>query len=206
MLKATKTSLPAFPTVLKMTCPNLPFLIVQICNLQWQGWDCYKVYLSAFKNTNMKKSLLLTIVTVSLSLGSFAQDKASDLKKLFKLMQTDKMIDGMMNNILPTLKQQARTQIQGADASKKFDRYMDFLMAETKELCKKLVDEEMVKIYDKHFTQEEVKDLIKFYESPTGKKILDVTPDITKDLMNSMMSTYMPEFQARVTKKLEQLK
>jgi hypothetical protein len=139
-------------------------------------------------------------------MSSVAQDKASDLTKLFDLMDTEKMIDGMMDNMIPALKQQASGQIKGDDAEVKFNKYIDFMMNEVKELSKKLVNEEMVTIYDKHFTQDEIKDLIKFYESPTGKKMLEKTPEITKDLMNSMMTKYMPEFQERLTKKLDELK
>ena len=49
-------------------------------------------------------------------MSSVAQDKASDLKKLFALMDTEKMVDGMMDNMIPALKQQASGQIKGDDA------------------------------------------------------------------------------------------
>ncbi|NLY25110.1 MAG: DUF2059 domain-containing protein [Bacteroidales bacterium] len=154
----------------------------------------------------MKKLLFLSILIISVTMSSVAQDKASDLKKLFALMDTEKMVDGMMDNMIPALKQQASGQIKGDDAEVKFNTYMDFMMNEVKKLSIKLVNEEMVNIYDKHFTQDEIKDLIKFYESPTGKKLLETTPEISKDLMNSMMTNYMPEFQEKLTNKLYELK
>ena len=79
-------------------------------------------------------------------------------------------------------------------------------MNEVKKLSIYMVKEEMVNIYEKHFTQDEIKDLIKFYESPTGKKLLETTPEISKDLMNSMKTNYMPEFQEKLTNKLYELK
>lgn len=154
----------------------------------------------------MKKLLFLSILTISFAMNAVAQDKASDLKKLFKLMDTEKMIDGMMDSMIPALKQQAGSRITGDGAKEKFDKYMEFMMNETKELSKKLVNEEMIQIYDKYFTQEEIKDLITFYESHTGRKMLEKSPEITKDLMNSMVTKYMPEFQKNLTKKLEELK
>lgn len=154
----------------------------------------------------MKKLLFLSILIISVTMSSVAQDKASDLKKLFALMDTEKMVDGMMDNMIPALKQQASGQIKGDDAEVKFNTYMDFMMNEVKKLSIKLVNEEMVNIYDKHFTQDEIKDLIKFYESPTGEKLLETTPEISKDLMNSMMTNYMPEFQEKLTNKLYELK
>ncbi|HMS70292.1 MAG TPA: hypothetical protein PKD18_19235 [Saprospiraceae bacterium] len=58
----------------------------------------------------MKKLLILTILTLTCSVTSFAQDKAADLKKLFSLMDTEKMIDGMMDNMVTVFKQQANEQ------------------------------------------------------------------------------------------------
>lgn len=154
----------------------------------------------------MKKLMIIPVLLLSVTFISFGQDKSADLKKLFTLMNTDKMLDDMMNNMIPAMKQQAGAQIQGADAKEKMEKYVEFLMTETKELSKKLINEEMVQIYDKHFTATEIKDLIAFYESPTGKKMLAKTPEITKDLMNAMVSKYMPEYQERLRKKLEELK
>ncbi|MDR1585656.1 MAG: DUF2059 domain-containing protein [Prevotellaceae bacterium] len=121
-------------------------------------------------------------------------------------MQSEKMIDNMMDGIIPAMKQQAGTQIQGTDAKQKLDQYMDFVMSETKNLSKKIINEEMPAIYDKFFTHEDIKDLIKFYESPTGKKMLEKTPEITANLMNSMMVKYLPDFQQKVTEKMNDFK
>lgn len=150
--------------------------------------------------------MIIPVLLLCVTFISFGQDKSADLKKLFTLMNTDKMLDDMMNNMIPAMKQQAGAQIQGADAKEKMEKYIEFLMTETKELSKKLINEEMVQIYDKHFTATEIKDLIVFYESPTGQKMLAKTPEITKDLMNAMVTKYMPEYQERLRKKLEELK
>jgi hypothetical protein len=38
-------------------------------------------------------------------------------------------------------------------------------------------------IYDKHFTHEEIKELLKFYESPLGKKTIKELPAITQEVL-----------------------
>ncbi|WP_028980442.1 DUF2059 domain-containing protein [Sporocytophaga myxococcoides] len=154
----------------------------------------------------MKKGVIVFILFFGFSFVSVGQGKKADLKKLFNLIQTEKMIDGTMNNLVSAIKQQTSGQIQGADSKEKFDKYIEFVMNEAKELSKKLVNVEMIEIYDKHFTEKEVKDLIAFYESPTGQKFIEKTPEITKDMMNVMMSKYMSDFQERIKKKLEELK
>lgn len=154
----------------------------------------------------MKKLLPILFLSVFFFTNTYAQDKVSDLKTLFKIMNSDQMINSMFNSMVPIMKQQANESIQGDNAKAKFDSYVEFMMQETKELSNTLINKEMVGIYDKIFTHEEIKDLIRFYESPTGKKMLEKTPEMTALLMNSMMTDYMPKFQEKLTKKLEELK
>ncbi len=41
----------------------------------------------------------------------------------------------------------------------------------------------IVPIYDKYLTHDEIKDIIKFYESPSGRKLVKVLPNITDESM-----------------------
>lgn len=150
----------------------------------------------------MKRLLILSVFTFAFTFGTLAQDKSSDSQKLIGLMNSEKMIEEMMNSMIPIYKQQAREQFRGEETNEKFAEFMEVLTKETKDFSHKLIDEVMVELYEKHFTHEELKDLIKFYESPTGEKLIKVTPDITKDMMNIMMSEYLPEFQEKLMNKL----
>jgi len=154
----------------------------------------------------MKQLFLLTILFLSFSGSMFSQDKSSSIKELFKIMECEKMIDEMMNNMIPILKEQANGVIKGEDAKEKFDNYIDFMMTEMQELTHVMVNEEMISIYTNHFNQKEIEDLIVFYKTPTGKKILEKTPVITKELMQVMMQKHMPSLQAKLIKKLEELR
>jgi hypothetical protein len=41
----------------------------------------------------------------------------------------------------------------------------------------------VVPVYDRHLSHDDIKQLIVFYESPTGRKFVSVLPDITRDSM-----------------------
>jgi len=43
----------------------------------------------------------------------------------------------------------------------------------------------VVPVYDRHLSHEDIKQLIVFYESPTGRKFVSVLPDITRDSMTA---------------------
>jgi hypothetical protein len=154
----------------------------------------------------MKKLLLLSVLTAVFTVNATAQDKTSDVKKLLQLTSSEKMLEGIFSNMVPALKQQASAQLKGGDSKEKLDGYVDFMMKELQEITKKLLHEDMVSIYDKSFTHAEIKDMIKFYESPTGKKMIEKTPELTTDVVSAMMTKYMPEFQEKLGKKLGELK
>jgi hypothetical protein len=152
----------------------------------------------------MKKLLILTIFTIAFATNTFAQDKAADIKKLFELMNTDKMMDSMMENMIPMFKKQGNTMFKGEEAKEKYDKYFAAAMSETKVLSKKLVDDIMPAIYDKHFTAAEISDLVKFYQSSTGKKMLDKTPEITAEMMNSLLTTEIPAMSEKLSKMFQE--
>lgn len=54
-------------------------------------------------------------------------------------------------------------------------------------LVKKINLEEMIedlfiKVYDKHFSDSDIKDLIRFYESDVGKKLISLSPQIFQEV------------------------
>ena len=52
-------------------------------------------------------------------------------------------------------------------------------------------------IYDKHFTEADMKDLVAFYKTPTAQKFVRLTPQITADLL--------PKIEALIEPKLTRL-
>ncbi len=78
-------------------------------------------------------------------------------------------------------------------------------MAKSKEIALKLVNEDMVNIYDKYFTTEEIDDFIGFYKSRSGQKLLAQTPDITKDVMAIMTTKYQADFQQSFVKEVQEI-
>jgi hypothetical protein len=148
----------------------------------------------------MKKLFMLSILTIAFATTTVAQDKAKDMKLLFELMKTDKMMDSMMENMIPMFKKQGTTLFKGEEAKEKYEKYLTTAINESKVLSKKWINETLPTIYDKHFTADEISDLVKFYQSPTGKKIIEKTPEISDDIMNSMLKTEIPALSEKLTK------
>jgi uncharacterized protein len=60
----------------------------------------------------------------------------------------------------------------------------------------------IVPVYDRNLTHDDVKELIRFYESPTGKKFVAVLPKITQQSM-AVGETWGRDLATRVIQKLQ---
>ena len=73
--------------------------------------------------------------------------------------------------------------------SRKFNRVMPLMMQKEASLKNpRLSAEQKTKIYNKYFTQEEIRSMSNFYNSQTGRKMTRVMPQITKELMQARQS------------------
>ena len=62
---------------------------------------------------------------------------------------------------------------------------------------------ELVPVYDKHFSYQEIREMIAFYETPLGKKSTEVMPRVMVDSMQieqRWAARVMPEVREKVTR------
>jgi hypothetical protein len=130
----------------------------------------------------MKKTILVTIILTVTTLTAFSQTKQESIKELFSLMKLESTFDKI---VIPFQSLQKDSVSKGITGS---------LMNSIKPMFKKIMDEDMVRIYDKYYTQQEIKDLIRFYKTKTGQKFINTSPDIQNEIMSVLKSKYMGEF------------
>lgn len=75
--------------------------------------------------------------------------------------------------------------------------------AESREELKEILKtdeiiERLVPIYDQYYTEDELKDLINFYKSPTGSKHLQLTPKIVDESMNAAVIYFQEKVADKV--------
>ena len=145
----------------------------------------YRLYLdknNINKSIIMKKIILVSIILAVTTFDAFSQTKHESIKELFSLMKTESMFDKLM---IPFQNLQKDSVSKGVTGS---------LMNSIKPMFKKIMDEDMVGIYDRYYTEQEIKDLIRFYKTKTGQKLINSTPDIQNELMNIIKTKYLGEF------------
>lgn len=67
-----------------------------------------------------------------------------------------------------------------------------------------LIDDISVPLYDKYFTETELGDLVAFHKSPTGKKVIEVMPNLVAESMTRTSDIIMPQIGAMMTQLQEE--
>jgi hypothetical protein len=92
--------------------------------------------------------------------------KIADIRRLLELTGTKDMVNQMKSAMMGQFRQNAPGMPQAM-----FDEMMAELRAED-------LEESMIPVYANHFTGDDIKHLIAFYESPFGKKVMREMPQI----------------------------
>lgn len=146
------------------------------------------------------RKILLTLAIAGFALQVSAQDNHDKVLKLFRVMELDKTTSLMTDNIMQMMSKQMPPF---KNDSVKRD-FLAFMQTEMKSMTTNVIND-MLPLYEKTFTSAEIGKYIRFYSSTKGKKLLESQPELTKQLMTTMMTNEMPAFQQRVMKKLTDL-
>lgn len=150
----------------------------------------------------MKKIFsLLMFLTLTVN----AQAPKEKVLELIEVMQADKMIGQMMDQMIPMMQQQMKSNLKTEEQKQKLEKVNTIVLEEAKIFTNNIVNGSMVDIYAKYFSEKDINYMIDFYKSETGKKLLELTPTITKELMEKMMQDEMPTFQQKIKERIAAL-
>jgi uncharacterized protein len=149
------------------------------------------------------KTLKITLFLFIISIAKVhSQTKPELIKELFVVMKQDSLMEQMGKTMMQGMIMQRqmfkKTKPDMINKStENLDELMDMnqMVEKTVQMMKKFVKEDMVGIYDNHFTETEIKDFIQFYKTKSGQKFLTESPKLQNDIMVIMMQKYMPDMQ-----------
>ncbi|MGY5355075.1 DUF2059 domain-containing protein [Wenyingzhuangia sp. IMCC45467] len=149
------------------------------------------------------KKIFTFLLFVTLTIN--AQAPKEKVLELINVMQADKMISQMMDQMIPMMQQQIKSNLKTEEEKQKLEKVNGIVLEESKIFTSNIVNGSMVDIYAKYFNEKDINYMISFYKSETGSKLLELTPTITKELMEKMMQNEMPKFQEKIKKRIEEL-
>ncbi len=122
--------------------------------------------------------------------------KNEELEKLINILFNKDDMSKTFNKSLEQVSQFMPTKGKSADIIKNMSRKL------SDKMCSPEFKKQFIKIYDENFTAEEISDLLDFYNSKTGKKLIEKMPEIasesakaSNDMMQELMSDFLTKFQ-----------
>ena len=147
----------------------------------------------------MGKVLLLSLLIFSSSLHAEQNTKQQKIDELISVMNLDSMVDSMYGQVEGMMK--GMSDQMGVKPSEQaiFDKYYGDMTTVLKtEMSWAKMQPMMVNVYDKHFSEQEIADMLAFYKTDTGQKILEKMPVVMQESMQmsqSLMKDAMPKIQ-----------
>ena len=148
------------------------------------------------------------LIAASLLVGSLAAQAAppsdADIERLLKASRAQ----GMLAAIGPQMETMQQQQFQQLTADRtlsvKQQAEVTRIRARSSEVMRQSLSWEQMRpvyleVYRETFTSDEVKAMAKFYESRTGKAMLDKTPALMQNLMVAMQKKVIPMLDALKT-------
>ena len=169
----------------------------------------------------IKFTLFVFIIAAFCSVSIFAQNATVENKKSLisqfrKLTGADKVnlslnvstdIREDFNLLLAQEKDLTNAQKQELtksinEANDRIDKTAKSFLSDQQKLTK-LSEEIIFQIYDKAFTEDELKELITFFQTPTGQKAAAFLPNLSKQVEQSFSQAAVAELRAIVSPKIE---
>jgi hypothetical protein len=122
-------------------------------------------------------------------------NEMADLMLSFQEKETSKMLLSLVENdknLTPARKREMRQSLTET-AERVSNRYREFFAQRFN--IGQMVEEISYPIYDKNLTEGELRDLITFYRTPTGQKMISVAPKMTLEAMTAFSEKLTPKLQ-----------
>ncbi|MDI6523941.1 DUF2059 domain-containing protein [Pseudomonas otitidis] len=147
-----------------------------------------------------KLRLVCSAIVLACASGQVFADAAShaaNAERFLKLAHADKLTVPVYAQVQQMFAQNFQKANAPVDKKATLERYQAKANAALdKAVGWDKLKPELVKIYTTNFSESELKDLIAFYESPLGKKVLEKMPSLTAqsaELTQSRLESAVPE-------------
>jgi hypothetical protein len=176
----------------------------------------------------IKAGLLTVLILVGSASGAHAQEqqtitpeKRALIKELFEVTGLTQTVNSMMNMMieqsereLPSILSQSNSRNQNMTPEERAAREQKVrettarVNKKFREALQRLnymqaIEDDTASIFDKHFTESELKEWIAFYKSPIGKKMVQLMPVMMSESMEKINKNLLPRLQQEITKIIE---
>jgi hypothetical protein len=109
--------------------------------------------------------------------------KETDIRSLMELVGARDMVQDGASNAIEVSREKLLATVPNNDKDQAFVNA--FAASYQKKFDVDQVTEQLVGVYDKHFTEDEIKGLLQFYGSPLGQRVAAEMPKISREIQSA---------------------
>ncbi len=113
--------------------------------------------------------------------------KDADIRSLMELIGAHDQVQDAVGNFGEQYREKLLATVPNNDKGQAF--VTSFIESYQKKFDVDQLTEQLVVIYDKHYTDDEIKTLLQFYGSPVGQKVAAETPKINREIQAASRTT-----------------
>ena len=154
--------------------------------------------------------LIVLVMIFSFGISASADSSRDSVEKLLLVMKQDQLMNQTFEQIKPLVLQQFQQMNLTQEQSQIIDKYMGKMFDVMKEAMSwDKIKDDFIEIYISVYTEEEIQELIKFYQSPIGQKLIEKEPLIIQQSMSlsqKYMMNLLPKIQEISQQMAEEIK
>lgn len=143
----------------------------------------------------MKKIAFFVMLILSLISHSFADSYGETFARFVEVAQLDKIFNSIIDEQFLAQSLEQQMAVMGVEFSKDMKIGLIKTIREVLQEAKPEYDKYIYEIYKKHYSQSELQELIAFYTTPIGKKVVKLQGELAKEgaiAGEKIMSKYQP--------------
>jgi len=113
--------------------------------------------------------------------GAIDPEKEADIRKLLELANTKAMFNQTISTMMSLIQ---KSLLQSNPDDPKAQMFSNLIAQQLRGDMASQYNElvnQLVPIYDKYYTKDDIEQIIQFYQTPIGQKLLKVTPDLSRE-------------------------
>ena len=150
------------------------------------------------------KKMIVGLSLAGCAMAAHAEASTASIVRLLQVSGTSQMMDNMKPHLEKMMRESFKDLVEDKSLSPKQQRVMDawpakFAKLMGEEMSWPQMEPDVVRIYQESFDQAEIDGLIAFYESPTGKSMVQKMPLVmakSAEMSQRQMQRLMPKMKA----------
>ena len=151
------------------------------------------VFSASAQQTISPEKLALIKELLEVTGASENADKTADIMLSFQEKESIKMVESLIEddkNLTPDDKKLMKER-SAASMERMMTRVREFYAKELN--LGQMMDEMVAPIYDRHFTEADLREIIAFHKTPTGQKAIKLMPQLMMETMSAVSEKLMPK-------------